>query len=785
MATSVTQHQITFTFDSDYTVGTYLNGDYYVVAPSGLQITSTSPSQSSGRNGIMVNPVTQSQGFDNTADNYDSALNVTLPYTASVGDSIIVATSDGSYVGTPDVRYDTLDRSVIETIAVLTVVSSAPSSPSFRPPYCGTTKTEYLESSVNLSLLPNLSSTSVTNIPTLADQVRRFERTQLDYIYNPNGQSSRPTQHMEAYGGFMVQSIGEAFSRLALDDGTTALKPLAYGLIQYGIDLFGAQTQGNTKWPVNGGHNHGRKPVMTLAAVLLNNTEMKNQIKSWSDLSVSDNDDIFQDDWSWRYSEVAKTPIYGGTGTESEYWEVQLTGNGNKAAEDPYGYIDGGPSPGSSYQAIVDPPSLAWSLMGKNLAGFSEVWNNPSIDRGSRVYHFGAFALPDPYQSLGSGTKNGIGRYPSRHGNNYFNSAYNSAFTSSVFNVHTNETVFMPDISPYQTSAAVSATITLTQFGREAVSGYPNFWDVYDNADPPEHVPGVYPYLTGTTIYYTIDGTEPTTSSSVYSSPFQVTHSNVDSSGKVVIKAFATKSGYDNSAVNTARITINQFIKQAVVSNSEGSSVTSKTATWGSTETAGNIVVAAASVRSRSSTISFDGDGWIYLLQRNTAPSISIAYRDSINGKSSVTASFSDSGQRMSIGAYEVSGVFGIFDTVVSSIVTSQTVSSGTLSTLPNNEDYPALAIWSGADNDPYPGTISYSNGFADVPSGVTNPSSSFRARTIGAYAQLPAGTTSPETTLTFSDAASFQGQGSLIIFQYTGGSLTKSSSGLSAALLS
>lgn len=42
-ATSVTQYGITWTFNTDYTTGQYANGDYYVVAPSGVTITGITP----------------------------------------------------------------------------------------------------------------------------------------------------------------------------------------------------------------------------------------------------------------------------------------------------------------------------------------------------------------------------------------------------------------------------------------------------------------------------------------------------------------------------------------------------------------------------------------------------------------------------------------------------------------------------------------------------------------------------------------------------------------------
>jgi len=57
---------------------------------------------------------------------------------------------------------------------------------------------------------------------------------------------------------------------------------------------------------------------------------------------------------------------------------------------------------------------------------------------------------------------------------------------------------------------------------------------------------------TGATIYYTTDGTTPTTSSSVYSTPIAI-------STTTTVKAMAVKTGMDNSSVATATYTIQQL----------------------------------------------------------------------------------------------------------------------------------------------------------------------------------------------------------------------------------
>ena len=72
----------------------------------------------------------------------------------------------------------------------------------------------------------------------------------------------------------------------------------------------------------------------------------------------------------------------------------------------------------------------------------------------------------------------------------------------------------------------------------------------------------------GTTIYYTTNGSAPTTSSAVYAGPISVSASQT-------VNAIAVKSGYGNSAVASASYTISQAVAAAPVFSPAGGSYTS------------------------------------------------------------------------------------------------------------------------------------------------------------------------------------------------------------------
>jgi hypothetical protein len=61
----------------------------------------------------------------------------------------------------------------------------------------------------------------------------------------------------------------------------------------------------------------------------------------------------------------------------------------------------------------------------------------------------------------------------------------------------------------------------------------------------------------GATIYYTTDGSDPTTSSNVYVAGKKNKGFKITGKGQHTVKAMGVKSGFDNSAIATANFTIN------------------------------------------------------------------------------------------------------------------------------------------------------------------------------------------------------------------------------------
>jgi hypothetical protein len=301
MQSSVTKNDITWTFDTNYQVGQFITGDYYVIDPGGgVSITGITPVSEDveGRiaNGSMINPDpdiynessgaydVEAQGYDNAMwigdHHYYSDLNVAYgvnggnPLVVTAGDSLISTKS----VGTPN------NRPQIQSAEILTVLSEAPPSGSFRPAYVCTDKTLYNWDAVqaNLNKLANLSSSGISGIPSVETAEAWFERPWLEHISGHFGAYIHPVDNMPEFGGDVSDMVGEAALWLNMDNESK--ENVLIGFIQYGIDLYHIVDNGEVEggriinFKNNGGHAAGRKFPILFAGVMLSNQDMIDKV---------------------------------------------------------------------------------------------------------------------------------------------------------------------------------------------------------------------------------------------------------------------------------------------------------------------------------------------------------------------------------------------------------------------------------------------------------------------------------------------------------------------------
>lgn len=422
----VTRHSVTFAFDKAYPCGTFANGDYWVTptqTDGSVTITSITPAYAGGANGFEVNPASVTyQGFDGTAADFDPGLVPALPYAARAGQSVVKAISLAGD-----------DKTCLDTAVVLTVLGAVPPDSGasvFRPPYFGVDKPLYSTTGLRMDRLPKLAA--IPGMPTLADLNRRFERLQLDHQLWWSGNRIHPKQNMPNYGASIATDTAVAALRLMIDDDAAARRMLAIRYAQYGIDLAAAR-RGGLHFNADGGHRLGRKLVLTLTSLLLDDAGIAALVRDAPH-------GMYQEDGQLYYSATAGKVLFGKQCTESDYWYNQNTSNGSRDCRDPYGYIDGGEQPGLGYQfCCTAKPYKATALVLRLMPNLRCVWTGTDlIAYADRWVAFGTWAQPDPYAPHGNGTldtdaANGTGRWPELHGTNADGGYYGEPFADAMW----------------------------------------------------------------------------------------------------------------------------------------------------------------------------------------------------------------------------------------------------------------------------------------------------------------------------------------------------------------
>ena len=280
MATIIVQNGITLTFDTDYTYGQYITGDYWVVDPgAGITISSSTHSVVAGVNageGFSLNPRYGYQGYDSRCPGYRAGDAVTLPYTFAAGQTVVAVTHNTTPTGQGYYLYSAI---------IVTFVDEAQDTNDFRPPYCRPTRvadssTDTLIfnmsdiSDARWAWLPNESTSGVAGIPAISTTEAKIRGPWIDHLADSNCHASHPTNQQESYGRDFSTVVSEVAGQLCFNYTDTQLKSLAKYLIQVGIDTYGTILDGG-QWHGDGGIASGRKFPFIFAATMLDSSAMK------------------------------------------------------------------------------------------------------------------------------------------------------------------------------------------------------------------------------------------------------------------------------------------------------------------------------------------------------------------------------------------------------------------------------------------------------------------------------------------------------------------------------
>ena len=303
MKDSVTQYGITWKFEKPAPVGQFVTGDYYVVGPVTVASVTPAPAGSGKayRNGSMLNPPTDlSLGYDGRIRGFDAKLAVAFPAAMKPGDSLVSAISMEKAKQNLILPNPTKgsEESPLQTAAVLTCLDKPAAPDAFRPSYCDLKKDKTRRAKdIRWNLLPSVAPVkgaaihawvkreNVTGgfgddgVPNLAWVERMFERPWLDHVYSWFSRELHPTDNLPGYGREIGRAISYGALMLCTDLPKEKKEKLCLRLVQVGIDNWGVATRSKKGraggWPAAGGFGNGRKFPIVLAALLLDDEEMK------------------------------------------------------------------------------------------------------------------------------------------------------------------------------------------------------------------------------------------------------------------------------------------------------------------------------------------------------------------------------------------------------------------------------------------------------------------------------------------------------------------------------
>ena len=359
MKDSLTQYGITWKFEKPVPVGQFVTGDYYVVGPAkvvsvdpkprlGLEIKDeevdkeearrTKEAKNRLRNGSMVNPPTDvTSAYDSRMRDCKVALAVQFPLDLKPGDSLVSTVSLPKLQQNVVLTNSTRDHeySPLQAAAVLTCLDKPVPADAFRPSCCDLKKDKiHRAKGIRWNLLPSVPSVKASlphwdkagsghydadGRPRLEWVERMFERPWLDHVYSWTSRELHPSENLPGYGREIGRAVSYGALLLCTDLPKEKKEKLCLRLVQVGIDNWGVATRckkGSAGgWPAQGGFGNGRKLPIVLAALLLDDPEMK-QIKKYAPEASFGEDEHTEFGPSWTGAAVRFTgqyPLSGAT----------------------------------------------------------------------------------------------------------------------------------------------------------------------------------------------------------------------------------------------------------------------------------------------------------------------------------------------------------------------------------------------------------------------------------------------------------------------------------------
>lgn len=490
-ATGVSHYGITWTFSADRPTGTFANGEPWVIGPVTITNINPNPTQSVDgvQHGSMINPVPNTAfGFDShpsisSAVSYQAAKNVALsfPFNLQVNDVLVSANCQGG-------AYPTF----LKTVCALTVLGSPPPAGSFRPSIFGTDRAvKWNVSQLNWAVLKNYAAVASTpSKATITAQVPPLPWFEWAPIWS--GNSLQPKDNTadgdKQYGRETAAKFGQVGLWLNTNQALVDKQAIAIQMVQNGLDIHAYVKSGGGYYH-DGGHKCGRKLPLVLAAMMLNDTELK---------AMAGDPDIFQEDtqvWIVNQSDVGRViwvapPGDSWYGREFLQYRQEDVGMGEWGIRHRWEPDQDNRSWSATYRSVVG-PAMMGPWLAAYLMGAQSVWNHPA-----------AFAYMERFHTLaGDG----------------------ATFTVEMYAAHKQGGTITP---PPQT--AVNPVIT-------PPSG---------SYDAPQSI-AISTTTPSATIRYTLNGATPSASDPIYAGPITV-------SSTKTIKAVAYATGMDPSGVTTA-----------------------------------------------------------------------------------------------------------------------------------------------------------------------------------------------------------------------------------------